>query len=68
MDFSGHSYKYFSNLTVTARDARDACMAEGGLLVSINNDDEMDFLIDSVLRRRTLSGFIGGTDEEEGNM
>ena len=68
MNFSGHSYKYFSSLTVTARDARDACLVEGGLLVSINNDDEMDFLIDSVLRRRTLSAFIGGTDENEGNL
>ena len=38
----------------------------GGMLVSINNKLELDFITDRVLRKRTLSAFIGGMDREEG--
>ena len=37
------------------------------MLVSINNEDELNFIKTEVLRGRTLSAFIGGSDNEEGN-
>ncbi len=65
-DFEDYSYKFFSDVFATARVAADACRGEGGLLVSINSAEEMEFVALSVLRKRTLSAFIGGTDSAEG--
>ena len=67
-EFGGHSYKYFEDLTITAERSRDACAQHGALLVSINNAEEQEFIVDNVLRRRTLSAFIGGSDMEEGSF
>ena len=46
--------------------ARDACHGVGGMLVSINDDNEFNYIADRVLRTRTLSAFIGGFDDKEG--
>ena len=36
------------------------------MLVSINTEEEYQFIVREVLRGRTLSAFVGGTDIEEG--
>ena len=64
--YDSHLYKYVVDGSVSARGASDACAQKGALLVSINDEQEMLFLKESVLRRRTLSAFIGGSDELKG--
>ena len=51
----------------TASSAQEKCEDMGAMLVSINNEDELNFIKTEVLRGRTLSAFIGGSDNEEGN-
>ncbi|KAI0229965.1 hypothetical protein LSAT2_019633 [Lamellibrachia satsuma] len=65
MVYNGHTYRYFSDLTISGHRARSACRSLQGLLVSVNTQAEHDFLAARVLRLRTLSAFIGGTDEDE---
>ena len=68
-DFRNHSYKYFSHTRISASEAHEECFAIGGMLVSVNSQEEHDFLSDRVLRQRTLSAFIGGTDHvQEGSF
>jgi len=77
--FNNHTYKFFYDRHADARDAdvtshgmtshRDAdvaCHSLGAMLVSIGNEDEMKFIGQRVLRKRTLSGYIGGTRDETG--
>ena len=66
IEYNGHLYQYFTDGTVSARDASEYCAADGALLVSINTAEEMTYIEDEVLRKRTLSAFIGGSDEDEG--
>ncbi len=66
VEYSGHTYKYFAGGSLTHSDAVAACRAEGGLLVSINDQKEMEFVTENVLYKRTLSAFIGATDADEG--
>ena len=66
--FGGHAYKFFSDGRVTFPDARDACRVHGGLLVSINSPEEQDFIKNSVLKKRALSAFTGGTDRTNGSF
>ena len=40
-EYDGHLYKYFTDGTASARDARAYCAAEGAMLVSINAPAEM---------------------------
>ena len=61
-NFTGHGYKYFANSTISANDAAKACIEQRGLLTSINTKEEMDFIANNVLRRRTLSAYIGGSN------
>ena len=61
-----HEYKFFSDTTITAKGAREACKSHGALLASIRDEEEQDFLEYSVVKQRTLSAFIGGSDEQEG--
>lgn len=63
---SGHYYKYFQNITISEIDAAQACAQHKGLLVSIDSEDEMNFIEKHVLFRRTLSAFIGGTQISPG--
>ena len=60
VDYLDHSYKFFSDLTITADQARVECGSHAGLLVSVNSPQELEFIELSVLRKRTLSAFIGG--------
>ena len=66
--FGGHAYKFFSDGRVTFPEARDACRVHGGLLVSINSPEEQDFIKNSVLKKRALSAFTGGTDRTNGSF
>ena len=65
-DFRGHSYRYFTDGSVSSRQAAEQCYQEGGLLLSMNDETEFDFIKSEILRGRTLSAFIGGTDVQEG--
>ena len=65
-ELEGHQYKFFSDLSITANGGRDQCYQHGGLLVSINTREEQEFIQYKVLRKRTLSAFIGGSDRVEG--
>jgi len=64
--FNGHSYKFFYDKHSSANDANRLCRTMGAMLVSINSADEMTFLGRRVLRKRTLSAFIGGTRDSAG--
>ena len=65
-EYDEHLYKYFTDGTASARDARAYCAAEGAMLVSINAPAEMTYIEEQVLVNRKLSAYIGGTDEEDG--
>lgn len=65
-EYDGHLYKYFTDGTASARDARAYCAAEGAMLVSINAPAEMTYIEKQVLGDRPLSVYIGGTDELKG--
>ena len=65
-DFRGHSYRYITDGSVSARQASHECAALGALLVSINSELENEFIVREVLRGNTLSAFIGGTDADDG--
>ena len=59
-------YQYTQQLQITALQASMECKAMGALLLSINGEEEFNFIHDEVLRGRTLSAFIGGSDAEQG--
>ncbi len=67
-EHNGHEYKYFGDISITAAAARQKCMDSQGMLVSINSDQEEEFIATKVLRKRTLAAFISGTDEKEGDL
>ena len=64
--YKGNEYKYFADPAVTATGARHKCAEHGGLLVSINSPEEEEFLMEKVIQKRTLSAFMGGSDEVTG--
>ena len=64
--FDGHIYKFFTNNTITAREARHACREHGALLASVNTPAEQTAIVEGALRKRTLSAFISGSDEITG--
>ena len=66
VEYRGHTYKYFDDGTITGVRAHEECRKKGTLLVSINDAEEADFIAISVLRKRTLSAFIGATDNNTG--
>ncbi len=66
VEYNGHEYKYFEATTVTASEAERQCRELGALLVSINSDEEEEFIANKVLSRRTLSTYIGGSDKDSG--
>ena len=66
VDFNAHSYRYFSDGAVSGRQAALECSTHAAMLVSINTEAEFDYIVTDVLRGRTISAFIGGTDVEEG--
>ena len=65
-EYKNHTYKYFEDETMTAVRAEQECQKLGTLLVSINDAEEADFIVNSVVRKRTLSAFIGASDVETG--
>ena len=67
-NYNGHSYKYFSGGTLNAGQANEQCQRDGGLLVSINTREEFNFVSKEVLKKRTLSAFIGGSDLINGKL
>ena len=40
MEYNGHTYRYFSDLTISGHRARSACRSLQGLLVSVNTQAE----------------------------
>ena len=66
MAYEDHRYRLFYAKSITAAEGREKCRQDGGRLVSINNPEELEFIELNVLQKRTLSAFIGGSDEEEG--
>ena len=62
----GHVYKYFSDQSGSVLDSRDQCRQHGSLLLSINNVFEEDFVTADVLRKRTLSSYMGGYKTDTG--
>ena len=64
--FDGHIYKFFTNNTITAREARHACRDHGALLASVNTAEEQTAIVEGALKKRTLSAFISGSDEITG--
>ena len=64
MEYGNHLYKFYRDLTITSDDAVAACRLQGGMLVSINSAEEQEFIDFSVLRKRTLSAFIGSRSNE----
>lgn len=65
-EHDGHEYKYISDVTITADDARRQCRTHGAQLVSINDEEEQKVIHYDVVKKRTLSAFIGGTDTNQG--
>ena len=65
--FNNHTYKYFADQAITGHRADQQCQDKGTLLVSINSEEEAEFVGNGVLRKRTLSAYIGGSDEDRGN-
>ena len=66
--YEGHEYKFFRDLSVTAEGGRGYCRSHGGQLVSINSEEEQQFIEYKVVRKRTLSAFVGGNDKHEGKL
>ena len=62
LDYSNHSYKFFSDKNIIGTDAVTECEKHGALLVSINSPEEQDFLAQRVLQKRTLSAYTGASD------
>ncbi len=67
-EYNGHEYKYFDDIGITGAAARQECVDIEGMLVSINSDQEEEFIATKVLRKRILGAFIGGTDEKDGDL
>ena len=66
--YGQHRYKYFDDGSITGERAASECQKMGALLASINDPQEADFISNRVLRKRTLSAFIGATDTETGTL
>ncbi|KAK2157989.1 hypothetical protein LSH36_179g02007 [Paralvinella palmiformis] len=64
LELGEHQYKYFSAALSTAESSRLSCRDHGGMLVSIDSEEEGQFVSLKVLKKRTLSVFIGGNDSE----
>jgi hypothetical protein len=65
LELREHQYKYFADKHSTAESSKRECHKNGGMLVSINDREEADFVTLTVLKKRTLSVFIGGVDQGE---
>ena len=46
--FNGHCYRHFYNLKLDALAAKGACNQQGGYLLKIDNDAELNFLINYI--------------------
>ena len=66
--FGNHWYKFFEDQHMTGQEAVKACRDNGGLLVSINSQQEHQFISVTVLRERALSAFSGGSDVQDGKI
>ena len=65
--YDDHIYRYISDGAITASLAHLRCREIGAMLVSVNTDEELEFIKSEVLRGRTLSAFIGASDNKQGN-
>ena len=68
LDYSNHSYKFFSDKNIIGTSAVTECKERGALLVSINSPEEQEFLAERVLQKRTLSAYTGASDVDTGEV